>query len=99
MKQSLYGYRGDTKSPFVKVTVFDPRNIYKVKNKVETGVSVPGLERSCQSDTTYESNLAYLLRFMIDCKVMGSSWIELPAGSYTLAQTHTSEAQIEVTTR
>ncbi|SAM06965.1 hypothetical protein [Absidia glauca] len=98
MKQSLYGYRGDTKSPFVKVTVFDPRNIYKVKNKVETGVSVPGLERSCQSDTTYESNLAYLLRFMIDCKVMGSSWIELPAGSYTLAQTHTSEAQIEVTT-
>ncbi|KAI8099328.1 DNA polymerase family B-domain-containing protein [Halteromyces radiatus] len=98
MKQSLYGYRGDTKSPFVKVTVFDPRNISKVKNKVETGVVVPGLDRKCQSDTTYESNLAYLLRFMIDCKVSGCNWIELPPGSYTLAETHSSHAQIEVNT-
>ncbi|KAI8336982.1 DNA polymerase family B-domain-containing protein [Chlamydoabsidia padenii] len=98
MKQSLYGYRGDMKSPFVKVTVYDPRNIYKVKSKVEQGVTVPGLDRRCQSDTTYESNLAYLLRFMIDCKVTGCNWIELPAGSYTLSETHSSEAQIEVTT-
>jgi DNA polymerase delta subunit 1 len=99
LKQSIYGYRGDTKSPFVKVTVFDPRSISKVKNKVEAGVNVPGLDRICQAETTYESNLAYLLRFMIDCKVSGSNWIELPAGTYTLSQVHTSQAQIEVSTR
>lgn len=72
MKQNLYGYRGDQKSPFIKVTVYDPRDIYKVKNKIENGVTVPGLDRLCKSETTFESNLSYLLRFMIDCKV---SWV------------------------
>lgn len=69
LKQSLYGYRGDMKSPFVKVTVYDPRDISKAKNKVESGVSIPGFDRPCRAETTFESNLAYLLRFMIDCKV------------------------------
>jgi len=31
---------------------------------------------------TYESNIAYTLRFMIDTKVVGMNWVELPAGRY-----------------
>ena len=69
MKQSLYGYRGDQKSPFVKVTLGDPKDVPKARSKVETGFSIPGFERICRAETTYESNLAYLLRFMIDRKV------------------------------
>ncbi|KAL1933207.1 hypothetical protein VTP01DRAFT_7297 [Rhizomucor pusillus] len=99
MKQNLYGYRGDQKSPFIKVTVYDPRDIYKVKNKIENGVTVPGLDRLCKSETTFESNLSYLLRFMIDCKVTGSNWIELPEGTYSFVNSPVSYAQIEVTTQ
>ncbi|KAI8366805.1 DNA polymerase family B-domain-containing protein [Radiomyces spectabilis] len=98
MKQSIYGYRGESKSPFVKVTVYDPRDISKVKNCVERGVQIPGLDRMCQADTTFESNLAYLLRFMIDCKVTGSNWIELPAGTYSIVENPVSHAQVEVRT-
>ncbi|CAO3621990.1 unnamed protein product [Cunninghamella echinulata] len=98
LKQSLYGYHGDTKSPFVKITVNDPRSFSKIRQKVEQGVTIPGYNRTIQNSTTYESNLAYLLRFMIDCKVTGSSWIELPAGSYTFTPNSASQAQIEVAT-
>jgi DNA polymerase delta subunit 1 len=33
---------------------------------------------------TYESNIAYTLRFMIDTKVVGMNWVELPAGKYEM---------------
>ncbi|KAI7877041.1 hypothetical protein K492DRAFT_239410 [Lichtheimia hyalospora FSU 10163] len=96
MKQSIYGYRGEGFSQFVKVTCNDPRDISKARNKVETGVMVAGLDKQCSADTTFESNLAYLLRFMIDNKVLGSNWIELPAGQYRYPQKRISHAQYEV---
>ncbi|KAG0169094.1 DNA-directed DNA polymerase delta [Apophysomyces sp. BC1015] len=99
LKQSIYGYHGDTKSPFVKVSVNDPKDIFKVRNTLEVGVSVPGLDVPCRSPTTFESNLAFLLRFMIDCKVTGSNWIELPPGTYAFATNPISTAQIEVRTK
>lgn len=98
MKQSIYGYHGDQKSPYVRVTLSDPRNMNKCKTKIEGGVTVPGLNRPCQADTTFESNLSYALRFMIDCKVSGCNWIELPAGTYSYINHGASLAQIEVET-
>lgn len=98
MKQSIYGYHGDQKSPYIRVTVSDPRNISKCRLKIEGGVTVPGLSRPCQADTTFESNLGYALRFMIDCKVSGCNWIELPAGTYSYVRNGASLAQIEVET-
>jgi DNA polymerase delta subunit 1 len=99
MKSSIYGYHGDVKSPYIRVTVKDPRDISKSKAKIEQGVFVAGLGRPCQADTTFESNLAYILRFMIDCKVPGSNWIELPAETWSFIEKPTSLAQIEVQTR
>lgn len=43
--------------------------IPKARAKLESGLSVPGYDKPVVADMTYESNLAYLLRFMIDCKV------------------------------
>ena len=31
---------------------------------------------------TYESNVLFVLRFMVDCDVVGGNWVELPAGTY-----------------
>ena len=35
---------------------------------------------------TYESNILFTLRFMIDAKLLGMNWVEIPAGKYTLRQ-------------
>ena len=48
---------------------------------------------------TFESNIAYTLRFMIDTKVVGMNWIEVPAGKYTLVHAKKSKCQIEISTR
>jgi DNA polymerase delta subunit 1 len=44
---------------------------------------------------TYESNILYILRFMIDTSVVGMNWIEAPAGMYKLRQKKSSHCQIE----
>ncbi|KAG8749175.1 DNA-directed DNA polymerase delta [Ceratobasidium sp. 428] len=33
---------------------------------------------------TYESNIAYELRFMIDTHIVGMNWVEVPAGNYDM---------------
>jgi DNA polymerase delta subunit 1 len=40
-----------------------------------------GVEGTFES-VTYESNLPYALRFMIDNEIVGMSWIKIPAGRY-----------------
>lgn len=50
---------------------------------------------------TYESNVLYALRFMIDTGMGGGSWVTCPAGSYELAGEgqHVSYCQIEAHVR
>ncbi|TCD65917.1 DNA-directed DNA polymerase delta [Steccherinum ochraceum] len=51
--------------------------------------------------TTFESNIAYTLRFMIDTKVVGMNWIEVPAGKYSLrtGKSKKSKCQIELSVK
>ncbi|OLL24594.1 DNA polymerase delta catalytic subunit [Neolecta irregularis DAH-3] len=98
MKQSLYGYQGTQKSPFLKITVLDPKNISKVRGCFERdGFEFEGMFGN--RVTTFESNIAYELRFMIDTGIMGMSWIELPMGKYQFVTGYSklSNAQYEVT--
>lgn len=41
---------------------------------------------------TYESNILFTLRFMIDTKLLGMNWVEIPAGKYTLRQKHEQDS-------
>ncbi|KAF9974253.1 DNA-directed DNA polymerase delta [Actinomortierella ambigua] len=94
LKESIYGYHGGEKSPFLKITFKEPRHIAAAKRVVERGLTFGTFKD--YSPQTFESNIAFLLRFMIDCKVAGANWIELPAGSYSLRHDHNSNAQINV---
>ena len=63
----------------------EPKDLPKVRGVFERG------ECSYQNlfpdaVTTYESNIVYPLRFMIDTHVTGMNWIEVPAGKYTLIE-------------
>lgn len=80
-RKSLWSYRGEDTVPFIKIICAEPKAIPKVKDKLalvclcadlirlfERGqVEYKGLFH--QETMTYESNIAYTLRFMIDTKV------------------------------
>ncbi|PCH44386.1 delta DNA polymerase [Wolfiporia cocos MD-104 SS10] len=103
-KRSLWGYRGDDWIIFLKITLADQRSLPKIRGLFERAECH---FRDMFSDQvpTYESNIAYTLRFMIDTKVVGMNWIEVPAGSYKLIRDtgktdrKRSHCQIELSVR
>ncbi|KAF4610971.1 hypothetical protein D9613_006736 [Agrocybe pediades] len=101
-KKSLWGYRGDDNTPFLKLTLTDPRSVPKIRDKfsIHTGeCDFRGLFDGVV--LTYESNIVFTLRFMIDTKVVGMNWIEVPAGKYKIiapAQKR-STCQLEINVR
>ncbi|KLO05308.1 hypothetical protein SCHPADRAFT_933696 [Schizopora paradoxa] len=97
-KMSLQNYYGDTPSPFVKIIVKTPRNVPKVRGMFERGeCDYRDLFTLGTVWPTFESNIVYTLRFMIDAKVVGMNWIEIPAGKYRLnTEKKKSTCQIEL---
>ncbi|KAJ3307302.1 DNA-directed DNA polymerase delta [Kappamyces sp. JEL0829] len=95
-KSSIYGYQGEHKSAFLKVVVRTQNMISACKRIYKEGFQVPGLGTvSCYQ--TFESNIPFTLRYMIDAKIQGMSWVELPKGSYRPRQAgRVSTCQIEV---
>lgn len=89
MKESIYGYHGNRKVPFLKITVALPRLIAPAKRMLEQGFVCPGY--SHYAFQTYESNIDFEIRFMTDTNVVGCNWIELPPGKFRVRQsTHHS---------
>ena len=41
-------------------------------------------KRGIFSNITYESNMPFALRFMIDMDIVGMNWIQIPKGKYML---------------
>ncbi|XP_072033784.1 DNA polymerase delta catalytic subunit-like [Amphiura filiformis] len=100
IKENLYGYHGMKSIPFLKITVAYPKLIAPCKRLLEQGISVPPYP--AQGFQSYESNIDFEIRFMVDTDVVGCNWIELPAGKYQLrklsggANAPTSLCQIEL---
>lgn len=65
-KRSLWGYKGDSVSPFIKITVADVKAYPKVRGAFERGELQFRSLFEGQALLTFESNIAYTLRFMID---------------------------------
>ncbi|GAP84155.1 putative DNA polymerase delta catalytic subunit [Rosellinia necatrix] len=102
MRENIYGYQGGTQSPYIKVIVTDPKFLPRVRALIEAGkANWKGMWRSAEGGIMTFDSLQYVLRFMVDCKMPGMSWVEAPAGKYKLvdeARQHSScqiEAEIE----
>jgi DNA polymerase delta subunit 1 len=67
-KRSLWGYRGDVKPVFLKLTISDPKTLPKVRGLFERG-ELQFRDLFPEPITTYESNIIFVLRFMVDTKV------------------------------
>jgi DNA polymerase delta subunit 1 len=67
---------------FYQVYVAMPSLVPGLKRLFDDGVSISGVGTSrC---LTYESNVPFILRYMIDNNISGADWIELPANKYSI---------------
>ncbi|KAJ7089671.1 DNA polymerase family B-domain-containing protein [Mycena belliarum] len=100
-KRSLWQYRGDDWIPFIKLTIADPRSLPKVRGAFERNECRYQFFPTDKPISTFESNIAYTLRFMIDTKVVGMNWIEVPAKKYTFLseKAKKSHCQIEISVK
>ncbi|KAL3841404.1 hypothetical protein ACJMK2_019556 [Sinanodonta woodiana] len=81
-KESIYGYHSNRKVPFLKITMALPRLIAPAKRLLEQGFQCPGYSQ--HGFQTYETNIDFEIRFMVDSDVVGCNWIEVPPGKYNL---------------
>lgn len=78
MKENLYGFQGNQKSPYLKITVTDPKLINRVRTTVQQGdANYKGLWKGASDGgiLTFD-NIQYVLRFMIDTHVSRARSIE-----------------------
>ena len=63
---------------------------------LEKGIMLP--DRGFENFLTYESNLPFVLRYMVDKAIMGASWVELSKSTYVIRREaeRTSTVQLEV---
>ncbi|KAJ5046790.1 uncharacterized protein L3040_004016 [Drepanopeziza brunnea f. sp. 'multigermtubi'] len=86
LRENLYGFQGNQQNPYIKITVTDPKFINKVRSTIEGGTAnYKGMWKGSGDGgiLTFDS-IAYVLRFMIDCKILGMSWVEVAAENYTM---------------
>lgn len=83
-KQSIHFYVGEDLVNFIKITVVLPRLIAAVKRLLEREIVMSSM--NFQDCRCFESNIDFDIRFMVETKVVGCSWIELPKGSWRLRE-------------
>ena len=98
-KKSLWGYNPGQERAFLKVTTLLPNLVSTARTILERGLNIPGL--GAQSFQTYESNVLFILRFMIDCNIVGGNWLEFPKAAYSVRRgsDKVTYSQIEVDVR
>jgi len=80
LKQTIWGYHFGKNETFLKIYVTIPPLVPVARRLLSTGIHVGNL--GFKSFGSYESNLPFALRFMIDKYIHGAGWIELPKEKY-----------------
>ncbi|KAJ5894683.1 DNA polymerase delta catalytic subunit [Penicillium taxi] len=99
MRENIYGFQGNQKSWYLKITVVDPRSIARLRSALETGsgtMNYKGLWNNSDSGILTFDNIQYLLRFMIDTGLAGMSWVETKGGKYNLVPEHDKQSNCQI---
>ncbi|KAK5155358.1 DNA polymerase delta subunit 1 [Cryomyces antarcticus] len=98
VRENLFGFQGNQKSPYLKITVNDPKNINKLRTTIEAGnANYKGLWKGAEGGILTFDSIQYVLRFMIDTKISGMSWVEVAPSKYHMIpqKDRQSNCQIE----
>ena len=97
LRENLYGFQGNQKSPYLKITVTDPKFINKLRTTVEGGQgNYKNLWKGVDGKILTFDSIQYVLRFMIDTGVTGMSWVEVKAGSYTVIPVYERQTNCQI---
>ena len=80
-KYPILNYQKE-KMQFLKVYCSHPSFVARLRSSLEKGLNIAG--KDCLSHVTYESNIPYALRFMVDNEFGGMSWLRVNEGKYVL---------------
>ncbi|KAI4114690.1 MAG: hypothetical protein Q9193_003228 [Seirophora villosa] len=83
LRTNLMKYQGNQKSPYLKITVTDPKYINRLRSLIENGSSnYKGFWKGIDGGLMTYDSLQYVLRFMVDTGVTGMSWVTAPQAKY-----------------
>nr|XP_054761510.1 DNA polymerase delta catalytic subunit-like [Lytechinus pictus] len=103
-KENVYGYHGNKMMPFLKITVAYPKLIAPARRILEAGLSIPPYPH--RGYQTYESNIDFEIRFMVDADVVGlqldrsASWElsqAIALGAHSCFKRHRSRSMLRGT--
>jgi DNA polymerase delta subunit 1 len=70
LRENLFGFQGNQKSPYLKITVTDPKFINKLRTAIESGsVNFKGMWKGVDGGILTFDSIQYVLRFMVDTGV------------------------------
>jgi DNA polymerase delta subunit 1 len=93
-KRSIMNYVGDSTQTFLKIVVALPKHIPTLRRILESSVNIPGY--GDRTFLTYESNILFVMRFMVDTGMVGGGWVQVPKGAYRNVKQKQSHCQIEI---
>ncbi|XP_021899855.1 LOW QUALITY PROTEIN: DNA polymerase delta catalytic subunit [Carica papaya] len=92
-KRSIMYYQQQKSQLFLKIVVALPTMVTSCRGILDRGIQIDGF--GTKSFMTYESNVLFALRFMIDCNIVGGNWIEVPSWKYKKTAKNLSYCQLE----
>ncbi|KAK3703906.1 DNA-directed DNA polymerase delta [Vermiconidia calcicola] len=83
MRENLYGFQGNQKNPYLKITVTDPKFINRLRTTLEQGnANYKGMWKAAEGGVLTFDSIQYVLRFMIDTHIAGMSWVSVNNAKY-----------------
>lgn len=98
MRENMFGFQGNQQAAYLKITVNDPKVINRLRSLIEQGgANWQGRWKMTHGSILTFDSIEFILRFMVDTGIQGMSWVEVPAGKYTMipARERHSTCQIE----
>ena len=92
-KINMYKYY-NKKEDYLKITLYKPKNVSYLRELFENGIKYKGI---LFDNLSFESKIKFPLRFMIDKKIVGMSWIRVKHNKYKMIKdlNKISHCQIE----
>ena len=70
LRENIFGFQGNQKSPYIKITVTDPKFINKLRSTIESGsLNYKSMWKGVEGGILTFDSIQYVLRFMIDTGV------------------------------
>ncbi|KAF2838273.1 DNA polymerase delta subunit 1 [Patellaria atrata CBS 101060] len=101
MRENIYKFQGNQKIPYLKITTYDPRDIAGLRRAIECfELNYKGMWRAPPGEdkprlVTFDG-IQYVLRFMIDCKISGMSWVQIDPSKYHIISPRERQSNCQI---